>query len=494
MADIKELKHVSVATTYDLSNDFDSDKFIKMRLRVCHDGVNPNGSHFELDDMKKAENSIKNIPILANVIFDDDGQPQFGGHDMEIEKDKTDENNYRTIYKEVAIGIIPESNNYSIEEYDGKNYVFVDGYVWRGYSNYAEDIIERDKNIKLSMEINVDGFNFNAKERVYNITDYRYTGITFLGNDLGTGMKNAMATTETFSAEDSCTEQMLMIMQELKDTLAKFNKVNSEEGGNETMESTDTVVMSAETEAVEPQVESTETAEPEVTADTYEATESETTDEAPVSENNDEVADTEVEANFVKSFELSHDDVRCGLYALINECDFITEVFDEYFVYVDCSEHKYYKQSYSKDGDNLSLNGEPVEVFIMAVTSEEKNAIENMKSAYSEMETELGELRTYKANVEKEIVDAQKSEMIEKWSEVLKNNEQFEALKNDVETFSVEELETKCKCIFADSKAVFTFSAKAPSKESLVKIPMNDSAEDTSDEPYGGLFTEYGTN
>ena len=54
MAEINELKHVSVATTYDLTDNVDSDKFIKMRLRVCHDGTNPNGSHFELADMSKA--------------------------------------------------------------------------------------------------------------------------------------------------------------------------------------------------------------------------------------------------------------------------------------------------------------------------------------------------------------------------------------------------------------------------------------------------------
>ncbi|MDY3109720.1 MAG: hypothetical protein SOW50_06350, partial [Lachnospiraceae bacterium] len=148
---------------------------------------------------------------------------------MSIEKDKVNEGNYRTIYKEVPIGVIPETNNYSVEEYEGRNYVFVDGYIWRGYSNYAEDIINRDKNVKLSMEINVDEFFYNANEKVYNITDYRYTGITFLGSDYGTGMKNALATTETF-AEKNYTDQMLMIMQELKDALATFNKKNSEEG------------------------------------------------------------------------------------------------------------------------------------------------------------------------------------------------------------------------------------------------------------------------
>jgi len=234
LSKIKELQHLSLATTYEVDNAFDSDKFIKMKLRVCHDGINPNNSAFALGDMEKAKDSIVNIPILANVIFDEEDNPQFGGHDMEIEENKTSEGEYKLIYKETPIGLVPESCNYTIDKFNDKNYVFVDCYIWKEYSNYAQDIVERDKDIKLSMEIMIDGYSFNSKDQIYNITDYRYQGITFLNKDFGTGMENALATTEQFS-EDNSKDKFIMMMQELKNTLCQhnINNTNTEEGGKE---------------------------------------------------------------------------------------------------------------------------------------------------------------------------------------------------------------------------------------------------------------------
>ena len=162
---VQELQHLSLATTYEVDNTFDSEKFIKMRLRVCHDGVNPNKSSFEVSDMEKAQDSIKNIPILANVIFDENDQPQFGGHDIVLEPNKMQEGEYKLIYKEVPIGVVPENCNHTIEKFDNKNYAFCDCYIWKDYSNYAQDIVERDKDIKLSMEILVDEYSYNAKEK-----------------------------------------------------------------------------------------------------------------------------------------------------------------------------------------------------------------------------------------------------------------------------------------------------------------------------------------
>lgn len=237
MGKVQELQNVSLATTYEIDDTFDSEKFIKMRLRVCHDGKNPNSSNFEVDNMEKSKDSIQNIPILANVIFDENDEPQFSGHDMELEKSKANPDEYKVIFKETPIGLIPQNCNHTIEDFNGKNYVFVDGYIWRNYSNYAEDIINRDGESKLSMEIVVDAYSYDSKKKCYNITDYRYTGITFLNKDFGTGMEDALATTGTF-AEDNSKEKFIIIMEELKDTLTQYNinskiKEETEKGGKE---------------------------------------------------------------------------------------------------------------------------------------------------------------------------------------------------------------------------------------------------------------------
>lgn len=483
---LSELNNVSLAVTYDLDNTFDESRFIKMRLRVCHDGINPNGSNFNVDDMNAAKDTLKNIPILANVVFDEDGQPQFGSHDMAIEKDKVHEGEYRMVYKEVPIGLIPEINNYEVAEYDGRNYVYVDGYVWRKYSNYAEDIIERDKNIKLSMEIDVNEFTFNAAKKVYNITDYKYTAITFLNNDLGTGMKKAMATTETFENKDADNE-MLIIMQELKEALVTFNKKNTEEGGiANKMENTENIITEAVTDSETP-VETSETpAEDAVITET------------PDSEVPAETVEAET-AKFVKSFELSHEDVRCGLYALLaqkeaetNDWYYIQAVYDDYFVYSSETERKLFKQEFTKENDNIAFNGDPVEVYMSILTAEEKSAIEALRANYSAMETELGELKAYKENVEKNTVLSEKNGILDKWTENLKGDAKFEALKDSLDNYSVEELERECKCIFADAKANFTFAAK-PKDDSVVRIAVTDE-KSVPASPYGDLFEKYGRN
>jgi len=482
-----------LAVTYELDESFDSERFIKMRLRVCHDGTNPKGSHFNINDINAAKESLKNIPILANVVFDEDDQPQFGGHDMSIEKDKVNEGEYRMIYKEVPIGVIPEINNYDVQEYNGRNYVFVDGYIWRNYSNYAEDIIKRDKDIKLSMEIAVNQFSYDVMQEVYNITDYKYTGITFLNRDSGTGMKDALATTysakKKYSAED-----MLIIMQELKDALVLFNKKNTEEGGKNEMDNIDNITLAEQADSAPAEdtvtVESSVIETPVAEADDSEPTEQ--ISDTSADENND------APARFVKSYELSIDDNRCSLYEAIsqtekaeNEWFFIESVSDDSFVYSCDNSQKLFRQHYTRNEDGVSLVGEPIEVHKLVMTKEDIDSLDSMKADYEAATAELNELREYKQNIEKNIENAEKQKVLEKWAEILKGDSSFEALYDTYENYSVKELETECKCIFADSKANFNFSCKNK-ENSLIRIPIKNEDVTSDESPYGDLFEKYG--
>lgn len=191
-----EDKKISLSTAYQIDDDsYDKTAYIKLRMKVCHDGMNNNYNALTLEAMKKAQDTIKNKPILAHVVFDDDGKPQFGGHDMRIDTDPTGQQSVRVIYEEIPIGVIPETNNYKIvKEDDGRNYVYVDGYVWKDYSNLAEYIINRDEEIKISMEIEINKYEIDPQDDLFTIVDYKYRGVTMLGNNFGTGMKNAKAT------------------------------------------------------------------------------------------------------------------------------------------------------------------------------------------------------------------------------------------------------------------------------------------------------------
>ena len=461
----------TLAVNYDLDNEFDSDRFIKMRLRVCHDGVNRNGSNFTVENMEDAEPTLGNIPILAHVLFDEDGNPQFGGHDMAIEKSKTNDGEYKMIYQEVPIGVVPETCNPEIKEYEGKQYVYCDAYIWRGYSNYAEDIIDRDKDIKLSMEITVDDCSFNAEKKVYNVTKYRYRGITFLGNDLQTGMINAVATTNF--TEDS-KEQMIVIMKELKEALEKFSANSQAERGEKEMDDITKVATTDADEGAEVNKNFTDT-----TIDTPEQTE--VTPETPVAE------------DYVLTFKISHEDIKWSLYSLI-ETDgcycMIQQVFDDNFIYYDYCESKYYRQGYSVADENVSLVGDKVEMFPMMLTADEKSAVEAMQSEYESLKTEVEGLREFKAKADTESHNAEIQSVIDKWSEHLDGNEEFENIKNSsFAELKADDVDVKCKCIFADSKATFSAVKTAP-KDTMVRFSLTEDT-DTTEKPYGGIFDEY---
>ena len=64
MSKLQELKHLSLAATYEVDDSFDSDKFIKLRLRVCHEGKNPNQSYFEPENIEKPKIPLLIFPFL----------------------------------------------------------------------------------------------------------------------------------------------------------------------------------------------------------------------------------------------------------------------------------------------------------------------------------------------------------------------------------------------------------------------------------------------
>jgi hypothetical protein len=210
-----------------LDKDFNSEKFLKLRLKVCHDGINKNNSIFTLDAIKKASDTISLVPILANVVKDENGEYQFSGHDMTIETNAFDDSQTKIIYQEVPIGFVPIDCNYAIEQSDeGMNYVNIDGYVWKEYSNYAQEIIERDETVNLSMEIAVKDYEEQVCEdgvtRI-NITDFSYTGITLLGNDVEPAMYDACAKLITFSLEKGVDATVVEMAEQLDSILKKPN-------------------------------------------------------------------------------------------------------------------------------------------------------------------------------------------------------------------------------------------------------------------------------
>ncbi len=484
---MNELQHLSLATTYEVDESFDSEKFIKMRLRVCHDGVNPNKSNFIVSDMENAKDSIKNIPILANVIFDEDEQPQFGGHDMTLEPNKIKEGEYKVIFQETPIGLVPENCNHEIKEFNGKNYVFVDAYIWREYSNYAEDIIERDENIKLSMEIIIDGYTFNAKDKVFNITDYRYQGITFLNKDSGTGMENALGTTGTF--EEYTKQKFILMMEELKNTLSNYDIDKTDEGGSNVDEKIIALLSEYKVTSEELPFNIEEMQ--------FEEIEEKLKELYSTNDSDSENDDNNEPEKFIKSFELSHSEIRYALYQLLspvededNEWYFIDQVYDDRFEYENWEGTKIYRQGYKKEEDIVSFVGERIELFQYRLTKEEKEAIDIMRNNYSALEEEVIALREYQAIKFAEERKESEQNLFSQFDDKLQGIPEYEKLKETASEFKIKDLEKECYVILGIQSANFSAKPKDKNKNDKVKLDFSKKIEESYDERTQ-LFEKY---
>lgn len=478
--------------SYSVDSKFESDKFVKIRCRVCHDGESPNKTYFTKETMEKAnKESLEYIPILAHVYMDENGKPTIGSHDMHIEEDRLNEGEARTIYDEQPIGLVPsrEDNNCTIEEYNGLNYTFVDAYIWRDYSNYAEQLVVDAENTKMSMEIDMpdEALSYDAANERYNISAYRYRGITLLNNSLGTGMKDAMVTTTNFSINEDVKSKMIVLMEELQQCLRDYNKLNSEEKGDDTDMNNEEVVETVVEETMEEVVE--ETAE-EVIEETMEEVVEEVAEEPTVEE---EPTAEEFVANepLVCTFRISHDDTRYALQNLLNSiCAenqflYIESVYDGYFYYADYFTDDVYKQAYKVRKDVVSFNGDPERVYREFVTQSERDELENMRKNYAE-------LVQFKADTEAAQLQAQKDAIFAK--EEFANIVETKAFKKLVENshnYTLEECEQRANDILDDcNDYVINFAAKDNGKKKPKVIGFADSNKPEKEKPYGDIFDD----
>lgn len=483
---------------YSVDKTFDSDQFLKLRLRVCHDGESPNKTYFTKETMAEANKSLEYIPLLAHVYTDENGKPVIGSHDMHIEENKLKEGETRLIYDEAPIGVVPSlaHNNCTIEEYEGKNYTFVDCYLWRDYANYAEQLVEDAENTKLSMEIDFpeEALSYDAANERYNISSYRYRGITLLNESLGTGMKDALATTTNFSANEDIKSKMIILMEELQKCLREYDTNDSDEkGGNVNMENEEIMKTTVEETVVEETITETmeETVEETVAEEVVEEATEESTEEEVVEEetSTEEFSEGENEP-LVCSFRISHDDTRYGLQSLLNAmCDeshfySVLAVYDKYFYYCDYFSGDAFKQTYKVRKDVVSFSGDPEPVFTEFVTQAERDELEKLRKDYAE-------LKEFKENIEASELKAKKTEILDKVEyECLADNADFAQLRAEIDKYSVEEISTKADLIFAaHMKSTMEFSAKTDEVKKPKVLGFNlDAKKEKKKKAYGNLF------
>lgn len=478
-----------------------------------HDHVNLNKSNIEENIFKENVPSSNLRPILANIKLDEEtNELDFGSHDFHIEKvTSVDENGNKVevekiIYDEQPIGVIDGSRTNIEYDKDAKvNRAVLHGYLYDEYCSDAIDILNRRGTVDCSIELCIRTMSFDGKNKVLNLDDFYVSGLTLLSAKTKPGMTGSNFKIEDFSSCDtkvsfSNEEKLIELLERIDKKLSNFDNKNPKEGGNEknmfekllekygkTIEDITFEYEGLSDEELEAKFSA------EFEEDTSTSTSSDGEDNSNTSNTNDKYE------LFNKLFEISFDEIKyalnslCSIYRNDSEWCYVHTVYEDYFIMQDWDSDKYYKQSYQKDGDNVSLSGERIEMFAMLLTESEKISVEEMRSNYAA-------LKEFKENAEKNELHSQKEELInsEKYSILAEKNEDgeytntaFAELVNNMDNYSLTDLETQIKVIHSDYISEHSnFSANKPIENKTVSMKMftNPNTKKTKSSRYGDLF------
>lgn len=529
---------VSTPANFEVS-DNDMPGMLKLKFKVCHTETNRNGSHISKENMETAMPTLKYRPVLAYIHQLDDGTYDFYAHNMSIEEDENGDE--KIVYEEKQVGCFTADSPWL--EYDkemDKTYVMAYAVIPEEYTE-AANIIRRKNGSRVSCELVIDELSYNAKEKYLDLTSFYFGGCTLLGcdengNEIGEGMLGARADITDFCHEKpvfNYQEKLVEILGRLDSTLSNFNKNNTKEGVRKEMnhfeellekygftaEELDFDYANMSNEELDVAFEEFKNKkyaddEGDAGSDTGDGNETDPgtsegegtdhTDPEPTEDEDSEDGDDSSDDhepkkkfdNFVKTFkiEISHEDIRYALYNLLgeyeendNEWYGIYSVYDDYFVMQGWCSGKFYKQGYSIDGDNVSLDGERTELFQMLLTESEKIAVDKLRDNYAELEEKYNELKTFKDNYDTAEIKAKKDEIFA--NEVydgIRESDEFKTLVNDAEKYSVEEIQDKCDLLFAANEKKIKFAAK-DKKSHSISFNFNKK-EDKKVSAYGNLF------
>jgi hypothetical protein len=527
----KESGSPIVVTTDGFFTESESDMpgMMQVELKVCHIDTNRNGSHISKENMEKAMPTLKYRPILAYIHELEDGSKDFYAHNVEVVENEDGETELHYIEKQVGC-FKAEDPWLKYDKKMDKTYVHAYAVIPEEYTETA-DIIRRKNGTKVSCELVINELSYNAKEKYLDLTDFYFGGCTLLGcdedgNEIGEGMLGSSIVDfchkePTFNYQD----KLIETLEKLNFTLESLNNTNADKKGGNVEMNTFEILLEKYGKTVEDVTFDTEgLSDEELEAKFKEAFEdaegdnatdddadngtsdegSEGSDEGQTGDGDDSATDDGASSDgepekFTKTFtvELSHDDIRNALYVLIRQYEtedeyyYIREVFDSYFIMQDWYNNKIYKQSYAVDGEDVSLDGDRVEVFEILVTKEEKDALDALKENYSALEVKYNELKEFKDNYDAAELKTKKDAIFSREEyAVLADDETFKSLVADAEKFSVEEVESKAKAIFADYVIkTGEFSAKKDNEAKKPKtVGFNFAKDNKKRKAYGSLF------
>lgn len=521
---------LKVPTTFEIDDTVDENHrgMMRLKFRIFHTGLNRNKSYVSKESAEKAMNTIADRPVLAAIHQLNDGSWDFEGHEMEIIKDEKGKEELRYIESQVG-SFSSEPAFWEHDDNLDKDYVCAYAYISEEYTKACE-IIRAKQGSKNSCELFIDELSYNSKEKYLELNDFYVNASTLLGShDDGTeiqeGMEGSRADIADFSVNNNSVkfdknEKLIELLENLNKTLSNFNKeqtpvqTQSKEGGtNNKMTKFEELLAKYGKTAEDVTFDYTEMSDEELEAkfaemfddDNSEGNNSDNGESGEPSNDGEGASDPDgneggnISKNelFNKLFEISFDEIRyalnnlCSVYRNDSEWCYVSQVYENYFIMEDWDSDKYYKQSYEKDGDNISLSGERIEMFAMLLTESEKLSIEDMRSNYAA-------LKEFKETTEKNELHAQKEAIIntdnysvltEKDSEGNYVNADFAELVKTMDNYSVEDFETKVKVMHSDYMSAHANFSSVDTKKNTnsVKMLTNVNSTKKKNSRYGNL-------
>lgn len=515
-------------------SDKDKDGLLPVHLQACHTDLNVNGSNIDKSVMEAALPSFSNRPILGylhKVITEEnpEGQWEFYSHNMH------EDENGEIVYDEYPIGIIPESCNAQLiyDEEKEKTYCEVDGYIFEEYSRAAE-VLEREGECSVSVELSIRELSYDAKQKFLNIEDFWFSGITILGKtpdgeEVKPGMQGSNIKLADFKAKNnSMFAHYELKINGLQERLNKLEStcfsieehtsalLSQKEGGdNDNMNKFEELLAKYNKTIEDIIFEYSDMSDEELEAKFAELFDDDPEDqenEGLSNGENDGEGNSDPENNpdnntdnfekLVRTYEISHEDLRYALYNLLapyedsdDDYYYISNVYDSYFVYEGWCTDKIYRQGYTKDGDNVSFEGERTELFRELLTASEKAELESMRANYAELKSFKEEFEKHELHSKKEeILNSEKYSVLSQKDEDGKfKNEAYAKLVSEMDNYSLADLETQIKVIHSDFMSEHSdFSISNPIKDEKKIVSkkqfVNVEKKNTKPSRYGKLF------
>lgn len=538
---------VQVPAQFEVMKENGDDSLLFCKVKLMHSGENRNHSNVTDDALTKASKTLAYKPILANFMeyTDENGETlkDFTSHDMELNEDGT------TTYFEKQVGCFTSDDPYfEVEEDTGHNFLYGYCAIPVGYTD-AASIIERKGGTKVSVELAVNELSYNVETHVLDLTDVVILGATCLGKnpttleDVGEGMKNARLDIVDFSIENNgVINRYDKDMFELRERLEKlesicFNKNekdNQEKGGNENRMNMLEKLLTQYNKTIDDiTFDYSELSDEELEAKFLEMFSDDTDstaiagegtgeDQNSSNDDNQAVSDgdgdngsgtTAIENSFdgdsnngsdqtfevlKREFSVSHEDIKYALYNLLsaiesdeNDWYYITNVYDDYFVYENWDGNKIFGQKYSVKDDSVTFDGDRYILHKEYLTDSEYAELNDMRANYAAISEKLSKYEESESIADKMTVFDDPA-----YANYLESDEFKNLMNNDiVKKFTKEELAEKADAALGRLvKTTKNFSFGEVDAEPAQKKPKNkvsifsdfDTAKDQN--VYGDYF------